>query len=315
MQFHEFDAPIFKVLSNNDTGSAPGHQGGIVIPADLDAFFPRLYGEPNPNAPTLETDVVLELWIERTCVGIVPSRYQYQTWGGNRPPERRLTRGFSAWRNEARGGDVAVFERSVSDENYYRLTLNKEDRLSEKLKAAIRRAAPKRWGVVNTDWQPVRNEQIRDAEALLLESDPQGLQIFADRRLDETVSVRAQRSHSFRSAVMRAYGNRCAVTGEAIFAPSGNSSNDAAHIIPVESNGADIIQNGLALRKDLHWAFDRGLWSISTTSEVAVSDRLDLNANPVLAALRGHRLRDPGSPDWKPAAEAIEWHRENRFLR
>jgi hypothetical protein len=28
----EWGSPIFKVLANNDTGSAPGHQGGVVIP-------------------------------------------------------------------------------------------------------------------------------------------------------------------------------------------------------------------------------------------------------------------------------------------
>jgi putative restriction endonuclease len=38
----DFDAPLFNVLAHNDTGQAVGHQGGIVIPKDLDPYFPQL---------------------------------------------------------------------------------------------------------------------------------------------------------------------------------------------------------------------------------------------------------------------------------
>jgi putative restriction endonuclease len=37
-----FDRPMFKRLAPNDTGAAPGHQGGIVIPKDLGPYFPDL---------------------------------------------------------------------------------------------------------------------------------------------------------------------------------------------------------------------------------------------------------------------------------
>ena len=30
------ETPVFKILAPNDTGSSPGHQGGIVIPKDIE---------------------------------------------------------------------------------------------------------------------------------------------------------------------------------------------------------------------------------------------------------------------------------------
>ena len=36
----EFDAPVFKRLARNDTGSARGHQGGILVPRDFSAGDP-----------------------------------------------------------------------------------------------------------------------------------------------------------------------------------------------------------------------------------------------------------------------------------
>lgn len=311
----EFDAPIFKVLANNDTGAAPGHQGGIVIPADLGPYFPRLTGTPTQESPTLEEEVTLELWIGSICVGVTQSRYQYQTWGGERSPERRLTKGFSEWRNEARRGDVAVFQRSVTDEHYYRLFLVKQEAIPDELSAALARAAPKRWGLVNENWEPASNTEIDEYEATLMAAEPETLTIFSERERQEASSTRAKRSHAFRSAVLRAYGSRCVVTGEAIIAPSGSSSCDAAHIIPVEANGADVVQNGIALRKDLHWAFDRGLWSITVDGRVLISERISLAENPVLSEIEGTLLNLPQAPRWRPASEAVNWHRENRLLR
>ena len=311
----EFDAPVFKVLANNDTGAAPGHQGGIVIPAVLGSYFPRLKGQTSAAEPTLETGVTLELWIESLCVGIVPSRYQYQTWGGERSPERRLTKGFSDWRNAAQVGDVAVFQRSLEDETYYRLYLFKEDSLPDELARAISRVAPMRWGLVSTEWQPIRNEEIEEEEKTLLEAQPQDVQIISERVREERAASHIRRSHSFRGAVMQAYEGKCTVTGDAIFALSGSSSCDAAHIIPVESNGTDVVQNGLALRKDLHWAFDRGLWSISPDRRVEVSQANGVSENPILAAISGQSLNEPLNPHWRPADEAIQWHYENRLLR
>jgi putative restriction endonuclease len=41
----QYDSPVYKVLAANDTSSAPGHQGGVVIPKKLWEYFPPLNQE------------------------------------------------------------------------------------------------------------------------------------------------------------------------------------------------------------------------------------------------------------------------------
>lgn len=307
----DFDAPVFKVLANNDTGAASGHQGGLVVPKALEQYFPRLTGETSAETPTLDANVTLELWVGPQRLAIVQSRYQFQTWGGERSPERRLTGGFSDWRNQAKGGDVAIFKRSLDDEYYYQLTLIRSEELTDELAHAI---AGRKFGVLHPEQAPTANEEIDEAENQLLASErPQPL--FVEREQRDTSARRPVRSYAFRGAVIKAYGGLCSVTGEAIFSPSGASSCDAAHIIPVEAGGADVLRNGICLRKDLHWAFDSGLWTISKERKVLVSPRLDRERNKLLTKLANSSLLLPRSETWHPADQALDWHSQNRFLR
>ena len=73
------------------------------------------------------------------------------------------------------------------------------------------------------------------------------------------VSSRAVRDRIFRRTVLRAYGERCAITGLRLINGGGRAEVDAAHIRPVEKNGPDIVSNGLALSGTAHWMFDRGV--------------------------------------------------------
>ena len=86
-----FDYAVFKVLANNDTGGAPGHQGGIVIPKDIADFFPPLPSVTSAENPTVEAILTADLFREGHFLETIQTRYQHQTWGGNRSPERRLT--------------------------------------------------------------------------------------------------------------------------------------------------------------------------------------------------------------------------------
>jgi len=56
-----FDTPVFKVLSNNDTGAASGHQGGFVIPKDLEDFFPDVVGTISATNPTVDIPIDADL--------------------------------------------------------------------------------------------------------------------------------------------------------------------------------------------------------------------------------------------------------------
>src|SRR5690606_32561156 len=79
------------------------------------------------------------------------------------------------------------------------------------------------------------------------------------------------RDRAFRRVVLRAYDERCAVTGLKLINGGGRAEVAAAHIRPVEANGPDIVSNGLALSGTAHWMFDRGLISVSDTMEIVVS--------------------------------------------
>lgn len=119
----DWESPIFKVLANNDTGSAPGHQGGIVIPEAVRHYFPKLSGSVSSVNPTIDQRMEAELFAEDTHLKTVNTRYQYQTWGGVRSPESRLTDQLGPLRKLAVGGDVLVIQRNIKNHNLIRLTL------------------------------------------------------------------------------------------------------------------------------------------------------------------------------------------------
>ena len=101
----EWDKPFFKRLPQNDTCAAPGHQGGMVIPKDLRKFFPGLVGITSAVVPTLDKRITAQLFVGTKYLAQVNTRYQFQTWGGERSPESRLTDNLSPLRNLASADD------------------------------------------------------------------------------------------------------------------------------------------------------------------------------------------------------------------
>ena len=89
-------------------------------------------------------------------------------------------------------------------------------------------------------------------------------------RVSVTVS-RILRDRVFRRVVLRAYDERCAVTGLRFINGSGRAEVAAAHIRPVEASGPDIVGNGIALSGTAHWMFDRGLISLADDLEILIS--------------------------------------------
>ncbi len=133
-----------------------------------------------------------------------------------------------------------------------------------------------------------------------------------ERPIVQSLISRPFREESFRRHVRLAYDNRCAVTGLRLINGGGRPEVQAAHIMPVASNGPDSIRNGLALSGTVHWLFDRGL--------ISIADDLSLIAPPKLIpdALAG--LVQHGKPLLTPRDEAalphrsfIEHHRNHVF--
>lgn len=144
----EWDIAVFKVLANNDTGAAPGHQGGILVPKDLVAYFPELEGTVTENSPTVETRIDAELFDADRYLATVSTRYQFQTWGATRSEERRLTGQLKPLLDTAQGGDILVIRRHRDQPDRYRLTLVRKG--SSAFREVGRLVDRRRWGVLTS---------------------------------------------------------------------------------------------------------------------------------------------------------------------
>lgn len=132
-----------------------------------------------------------------------------------------------------------------------------------------------------------------------------------------TVPVERGRDARFRiEVVVVAYKHTCALTGYRMTTLDMESIVDAAHIHEFSSSRNNDPRNGLALSKNAHWQFDRGLWSITDDYRVLVNhDRFIEEGVPgqKLADFEGHRLFLPGDPKYWPEPTHLDWHREQKF--
>lgn len=133
------------------------------------------------------------------------------------------------------------------------------------------------------------------------------------REIRDLLTSRLVRDRTFRLRVVRdAYDGRCAITGLRLINGKGRAEVDAAHIRPVEADGPDIVQNGLALTRTMHWAFDRGLVSLSDDGRILTVERgLDDAARRLLPPDRKAGL--PIAPSHRPHPAFLDWHRANVF--
>jgi putative restriction endonuclease len=144
-------------------------------------------------------------------------------------------------------------------------------------------------------------------------ADTVDLSDLVERPFVEVVQNRSVRDASFRYRVVeRAYDGTCAFTGMRLTNGYGRAEVDAAHIIPVADKGPDTVRNGIALTKSMHWAFDRGLISLSDSGRILTVDRgFDDAALRMLRADRRAIL--PNSDDEKPHVAFLAWHRQHKF--
>ncbi len=131
-------------------------------------------------------------------------------------------------------------------------------------------------------------------------------------RMSFTVS-RIVRDRIFRRTVLRAYSERCAISGLRLINGMGRAEVAAAHIQPVESNGPDIVSNGIALSGTVHWMFDRGLLGLSDDLQVLVSRQTnDPESIRALVNKSGYALAPQRSSE-RPHPHFLQWHRKNCF--
>ena len=116
---------------------------------------------------------------------------------------------------------------------------------------------------------------------------------------------------AFRLAVTDGYGRRCAVSGERTL-----PILDAAHIKAYSAGGEHLKENGLLLRTDIHRLFDLGYVTVSPDRRFEVGRRLkdDFDNGKHYYELHGVELRPPEAGFPSASADALAWHRDNRFL-
>ena len=141
------------------------------------------------------------------------------------------------------------------------------------------------------------------------------LQGLLDRKVSQRQSL--VRCDLFRAAVVGAYDSTCAVSRLGLrhhraLRDSPTYEVEAAHIVPVARGGRDHVQNGLALSRTVHWAFDEGMIWVDDRMRVAVTKDVERDQrNQWLAQFRGRPLTTPIDVRHGPNSEALRWHAAN----
>lgn len=306
----EWDSPFFKRLANNDTAAARGHQGGMVVTQDLRQFFPMLAGKTSRTNPTVDRTILAEMFLGLKQVAHGSLRYQFQTWGGRRSPESRITEGLAPLHRLARGGDILIFQRRADSVDFFRLILvRRGTRIFREIENVI---GSRSRGLVFEDQSPVTSVEL---EAAAVEIEEMADQNFAltravDRR--ESHQQRVARSSAFPLLVRQEYNFSCCVSDVRIATPYQVYEVEAAHVVPVSQGGTDDVRNGLSLTRTLHWAFDRGLFGINDDRSVYIPSRVRrMEGNEFLKQFAGKSIALAQTERFRAHDDALRWHREN----
>lgn len=171
------------------------------------------------------------------------------------------------------------------------------------------------------EWSEVCKELglgLAEAEivpALRLEALEAWAPFVAEERAIYQVS-RQKRDVAFKEVVLENYGFTCAVTGQR-FRTVNYVEAEGAHIISKEVRGTDDPRNGIALSKSVHWAFDRGMFTISDQYEVVLHPKIAKEHHdrfPLFEMAR-QRIHLPKDDHYWPHREALRWHKEEVFDR
>lgn len=196
-----------------------------------------------------------------------------------------------------------------------RWLLNEHGKLSGRAQAAVRPISPQ-------DFNRIIAHGLDDDEVVLpredaaepgLEESPAPFIFEQPRSRLPQLTSRILRDRVFRKIVLRAYDERCAITSLKIINGGGRAEVEAAHIQPVQHNGPDIVQNGIALSGTVHWMFDRGLISLSDDLDILISRHVNDIAGLQSFINRSGRASPPSRFADRPHPRFLRWHRENCF--
>lgn len=196
--------------------------------------------------------------------------------------------------------------------------LNEQGRISGRAQSAVRPISPEDFNRIcelglaeSAPLLPRRDDDIRPLDL----NDQQQAPFTFEQQRDRTNATvsRILRDRVFRRIVLRAYDERCAITGLRLINGMGRAEVAAAHIRPVEASGPDIISNGIALSGTAHWMFDRGLISLSDKLDILVSRHVNDPDSVRSIINKTGRAFEPKRPSDRPHPHFLQWHREHCF--
>jgi putative restriction endonuclease len=166
--------------------------------------------------------------------------------------------------------------------------------------------------LIETD--PYFQPEERVALYSMLQIRPAAPEIHENQELYKA-SAQAGRDARFRiEVVVVAYKHRCALTGYRMTTLAMESIVDAAHIHQFHNSRNNDPRNGMALSKNAHWQFDRGLWSVNDDYRVLVNRekfREEGISGQCLTDFEGRRISLPDDPRYWPEQDSLGWHRRH----
>ena len=154
----------------------------------------------------------------------------------------------------------------------------------------------------NRQTQAVLDQWLRARDSRLTRrDDPEGPASEEDaRRWVLADIVRRQGQKGFRDGLLKAYGHRCAISGE-----TAAEVLEAAHISPYRGIHTNSLENGLLLRSDLHTLFDLHRLGIDSSNRVVISPQV---VSPTYASLQGTAVSRPRPVSARPGKRLLAAH-------
>lgn len=119
-----------------------------------------------------------------------------------------------------------------------------------------------------------------------------------------------KREVSFRRILMKEYDYTCAICALK-FKFENLVEGQAAHIVPKNESGTDDPRNGIVMCRTHHWAFDNGVFSLTDSGCVILSEKIYLaeTNNFPLVEMSNQQIFMPQNELIRPHPQALAWHR------
>jgi hypothetical protein len=293
----------------------------IYVTKAYENFFPHL-------STTVINDTVLIPVIppfsdEKIYSAFVYHNSKHNTPNGTRDEYRfYLNRDLDVNRNYFNVNDIVVFERVQTESPMPIYVLHKYMPTDEyyPLLAELIEASTLKGGhaFINEELSYIPTREINFDEAnVVIPQEVRETVIIqqeevlqdVDDSIEDTKGANLFNSDSFRDFVLLAYQYKCAITGKAIRYK--NLLNlEAAHIQPKAQAGTFLPCNGIALCRDMHWAFDKGFITLDDDLRVVVHKEMEKS---ILMEYSNKKIFVPTEQYFQPEKKFLNHHRKNIF--